>query len=529
MARKAAALKPQSATAQCLLGMALLQAARGPDDVQNARAALDAALDAEPKHSMTLMVLTQYYLGTGAPDRAIVYANRAVAAHPKVPEVLCLRAQIHNQLQLYQKAIDDAAEAKRFSSNLLAEPYVVSGSAYYALGKYDESRREYEEAVRIQPTNREGWLGLAEAYERQGKNAAELAQYSRMLECLPNDPYVLTRKGRCLERLGRHDDALLALLAAQSAFLKSFLTPTPSWFRTRVSIFWRGKGDAARALETCVGSQQYLSYYGDRPEAAEVHLQCIDLGRELVTQNDAALKLPAGFIHAHLCMARHLDPANQNAATRYGKLTARSTSLQDILGMLSLEYDAAVLGEIIAWTPLSFDARVQKTFSELLQKGVPLDVLKGMVYSNERFGVREARAQGTEGGGFRKVQRLENPQPNEFTKKLAGTWQGQITRRGVLGRVLPIAQAQLTFHDDCTYESRVETAGRVSREEGFYTADDMRIYAKSEQGTATYKYTLKKDDGKEVLTLFDFFSAPVVKFTKTPAQPQPHSSRSTLP
>ena len=147
----------------------------------------------------------------GKEEEAHPHFEAAARINPKDPmsrSNLGSYFQTHNQpreaVAQYESVIGLTSDA-----GLLARTYANMGAAYRALGEYDEAKKAFEQALRLNPNQFNAWLGLGLLAERQGKLEEAIADISRSIELQPSAPacFVL---GRTLAQAGRIAEALAA-------------------------------------------------------------------------------------------------------------------------------------------------------------------------------------------------------------------------------------------------------------------------------------------------------------------------------
>ena len=124
-------------------------------------------------------------------------------------EEMFIAGNTHQALELIDLIISE--------NTSLAEPYLLKGNIYTAVGQYDKARVFYSKLVKIDPDFLSAWFKL-------GNNAYRAKQYQKAIDCyrnelIGNNAHSLQAKdkqitmlqiGRCYMHLGKIDSALIS-------------------------------------------------------------------------------------------------------------------------------------------------------------------------------------------------------------------------------------------------------------------------------------------------------------------------------
>ena len=103
-------------------------------------------------------------------EQAIEYFTKAIEASPTPNHVLFSnRSASYASLKNYKKALEDAQQCIEANS-LWAKGYNRVASAHYGLGNYEDSKKAYQKALELDPSN---------AMAKDGLKAVEEAEASR--------------------------------------------------------------------------------------------------------------------------------------------------------------------------------------------------------------------------------------------------------------------------------------------------------------------------------------------------------------
>ncbi|HWW46475.1 MAG TPA: tetratricopeptide repeat protein [Xanthobacteraceae bacterium] len=123
--------------------------------------------------------------------------SEAIKADPKGPEPYLKRGLFYLSRERHEHAVADFSSALGLSAR---QPAALAGRAesYLALRKDWEAAADLDEAVRIEPDNRQAWILRGQAYERLGDLNRALGSYGQALHLNPADEEVLNN----FKRLG---------------------------------------------------------------------------------------------------------------------------------------------------------------------------------------------------------------------------------------------------------------------------------------------------------------------------------------
>ncbi len=124
-------------------------------------------------------------------------------------EEMFIAGNTHQALELIDLIISE--------NTSLAEPYLLKGNIYTAVGQYDKARVFYSKLVKIDPDFLSAWFKL-------GNNAYRAKQYQKAIDCYKNElignnahslqakdkQITMLQIGRCYMHLGKIDSALIS-------------------------------------------------------------------------------------------------------------------------------------------------------------------------------------------------------------------------------------------------------------------------------------------------------------------------------
>jgi tetratricopeptide (TPR) repeat protein len=147
----------------------------------------------------------------GRPDEA--YAQFQLAADVTPRDPWC-----HGNMGAYLQErgrLPEAIEQYEITLRLSADPFMLAlthanlGSAYRDLGMERAALDNYNEAIRINPAQFNAYFGRGELFEKQGKLADAIRDFSKSLDLQPTAQGYLAL-GQALEQAGRGAEARTA-------------------------------------------------------------------------------------------------------------------------------------------------------------------------------------------------------------------------------------------------------------------------------------------------------------------------------
>jgi tetratricopeptide (TPR) repeat protein/TolB-like protein/predicted Ser/Thr protein kinase len=167
-------------------------------------------------------------------DNAGLMAREALKLDPNfgmakavVGESLWLKYFGTKQKQWIAPAQADCNEAVKLG-NAGATGHVCLGRIDDGTGHYPEAIAEFQLALGLEPTNEEAAVGLANAYEREGKIAEAEKAYQQAIQAHPNSRYSYNSFGAFYRRRNEYEKAL--------QIYNKVIHLAPDWYGTYVNI-----------------------------------------------------------------------------------------------------------------------------------------------------------------------------------------------------------------------------------------------------------------------------------------------------
>ncbi|HVN00690.1 MAG TPA: tetratricopeptide repeat protein [Caulobacteraceae bacterium] len=184
--------------------------------IGEARAAYEAALEADPVCFDALHMLGVACVQAGEAERGAALLARAVEVDPGAVAAHSNRAMALNALGRFEAAVESADRALALRPDDAAA-LLNRGNALLALRRPAEALAAYEAAVAATPGAADAHYNRANALRDLGRLTEAVAAYDAALALHPGYLEALGNKGAVLARLGRLDQALGACEAAVRA------------------------------------------------------------------------------------------------------------------------------------------------------------------------------------------------------------------------------------------------------------------------------------------------------------------------
>lgn len=172
------------------------------------------ATAADPHNGRAHYYLGMWLLTHGHAAEAEMELRRAMQLEPAHLEAFTMFALALEQ----QGKVEDALRAYRAAARLYEQrgtlsetPYLYAGRLLQAQERYEESARELERAVQVNPQSSEAWLALSKTREKLGDAQAALQAARQAVRLAPADApahYYLARLCRKLGLLREAEQAL---------------------------------------------------------------------------------------------------------------------------------------------------------------------------------------------------------------------------------------------------------------------------------------------------------------------------------
>jgi tetratricopeptide (TPR) repeat protein len=182
-----AAVSDQSTApdALCLVAYCQLRLGDAKAASESAGQAIAAGANGEWPHRLLASAL----LRQGRPWRALPEAREAARIAPESPEALQVLSLVLIVARRREEAL--AVAERNVATNPDSEvAHCALGTVFNACGDWQYAKREFREALRIDPHNGEATIGMAHALRRQGRGAEAADTYLAAAQVDPTDARV---------------------------------------------------------------------------------------------------------------------------------------------------------------------------------------------------------------------------------------------------------------------------------------------------------------------------------------------------
>jgi tetratricopeptide (TPR) repeat protein len=263
LARTAEEIAPERSSALALKGLRLLSEAK----IDEAEAAIDAALAADPANKQALALKIEILLGKA--DAALLKGDTAGAIEP-LAAVLQIDADNFDALigagralsksEDYPAALEKLERATVIAPNSPL-PHESLGAVHEAAGDDAAAEAAYLKTVEIDPRYEPPYFRLIEMYERQGRRADMMEMYERALPLSPSGAH---NEIAWLMATSKHADIRDPKTAIEHANIAIELEPHAWYIDTLAEAYYAaGRYDTAMAVirEAIAKKPGDLEYY----------------------------------------------------------------------------------------------------------------------------------------------------------------------------------------------------------------------------------------------------------------------------
>lgn len=142
------------------------------------------------------------------------YAQKAIAADPKLPLAHQLLGEIHMFMSKIPEAIDDLQKELAINP---ANPstYYKLGDAYSRVQKYDDAERLLQRSIWLDASSTGPYILLGKVLQKKGEAALALRTLQRAADMDPNNPMTHQLLGQAYRDAGKTDEAERELKIAE--------------------------------------------------------------------------------------------------------------------------------------------------------------------------------------------------------------------------------------------------------------------------------------------------------------------------
>ena len=316
-ARRAVELNGDLAVAQLAYGMAALRAGRRDEALQS----LTRARDLEPRHTLVLLVLGDFYRGE-QPEKAEEFYRAAIAAAPDDWRTHISLGQLRYLKARYHEAIEEWEIAQKLTpDNVLVLRNL--GGAYHAVGRTDDAATAFQRALEIEP-QATIYNNLATMRFFQGRYADAAVAFEKATELNPTYYLYWGNLGDAYRLIPAKEDAAKQAFTSAIALAEKRLDANPQDVELRSSLasYLAKRGDTKQALDQL----RTIEQRSDRSPAVYYKTAIVNeiTGRRDAALNDLEMALNGGY--SKLEIANEAELVKLRSDARYHRLLARQQS-----------------------------------------------------------------------------------------------------------------------------------------------------------------------------------------------------------
>lgn len=164
-------------------------------------------VDEKPMTATDICKRAMNHRFVGRYEEAMADVNQALQMEPS-PFFYNERGILYTELQQYDLALADFAQAIETSSGKLTDPFINRTIALRILGRYEEALADYTHALEIDPDDFDAYRGRGGIHSDMKNYQAALADLTRSLELAPRQAATHYNLGGAYFGLGRYQEAL---------------------------------------------------------------------------------------------------------------------------------------------------------------------------------------------------------------------------------------------------------------------------------------------------------------------------------
>jgi tetratricopeptide (TPR) repeat protein len=196
--------------ASYVLGVSYIQAKDYPNARKSFARMFDVPADSAASYLFTARILFRQEFTPVAED----YAQKAIAADPKLP----LAHQLLGEIHLFTSKIPNAV--KDFEQELAINPanpatYYKLADAYSRVQKYDDAERLLQRSIWLDATSTGPYVLLGKVLQKKGEPILAISYLQRAADMDPNNPMTHQLLGQAFRDVGKTADAERELKVAE--------------------------------------------------------------------------------------------------------------------------------------------------------------------------------------------------------------------------------------------------------------------------------------------------------------------------
>ena len=196
--------------ASYILGVSFIQA----KDYPQARKAFAKMFDVPPDSGASYMVTARMLFRQEFIPVAEEYAQKAIAADPRLPLAHQLLGEIHMFMSKIPEAINDLQQELALNPAYPVAYYKL-GDAYSRVQKWDEAERALQRSIWLDATSTGPYVLLGKVLEKKGEPVLALRTLQHAAAMDPNNPMTHQLLGQAYREIGKPDEAERELKTAE--------------------------------------------------------------------------------------------------------------------------------------------------------------------------------------------------------------------------------------------------------------------------------------------------------------------------
>jgi tetratricopeptide (TPR) repeat protein len=204
---------------------------------EDAQTSYNKALELQPDSSDSWYYKGIIFTDTDESYEALNCFNKAIEIQPDYLEALYQRGYLLIEQKNYEQALTDFERAIQIDTNN-SKAWYGKGDTLTKLQRDEEAITAYQQVLQLEPKS-SAWQNLVHILENLGKYEDIIGVCDRKLRFQPEDANIWNRRALMLEKINRHDEALIAFKEAKrnsEKILKRKPVDADSWFQKGLAL-----------------------------------------------------------------------------------------------------------------------------------------------------------------------------------------------------------------------------------------------------------------------------------------------------
>lgn len=142
------------------------------------------------------------YQAGGQYESALADYDQAIALKPDYTNAIYNRALVYESLENYKQALSGYKSVISQNPSYKIDVYYKLGTVYQDMGMYNEALNAYNDAIKLDSLNVEGYLLKGDVYIEKEMYDSAIFEYNKALKFSPDNMHIIFRRGKIYELKG---------------------------------------------------------------------------------------------------------------------------------------------------------------------------------------------------------------------------------------------------------------------------------------------------------------------------------------